>query len=188
MAIWKSTVLTAFILGYGCQLAGYSMLTILALLINGERRYWRLVLALPLSPIYAICFTYLPSVVGASADVLFFGNVTGFAPETTLIRGGSARIALLYRARRALLLAVRSALRGDVPGGKFWFGWGPTRWTPSGYEGWTTGRRPPPVLPARPASTGPASTRSPSTGPASTRSASTRPASTRSSKGHEARA
>jgi hypothetical protein len=147
MAIWKSTVLTAFVLGYGCQFAGYSMLTFLALIINGQRRYWRLALALPLSPLYAICFTYLPSVVGASADVLLFGNVTGFAPETTLIKGGSARIALLYRIRRALLLAVRAAFRGDVPLGKFWFGWGATRWTPSGYAGWTTGRRPPPVLP-----------------------------------------
>jgi hypothetical protein len=80
--------------------------------------------------------------------VLLVGNVTGFAPETTLIRGGSARIALLYRLRRALLLAVRAVRRGDVPIGKFWLGWGATRWTPSGYAGWTTGRRPPPVLPA----------------------------------------
>ncbi len=147
MALFKPTVLTAFLLGYACQLAGYSMLTILALVMNGERRYWRLALALPLSPIYAICFTYLPSVVGATADVLCFGNVTGFAPETTLIRGGSARIAVLYRLRRALLLTWRAARRGDVPLGRFWLGWGPTRWTPSGYEGWTTGRRPPPVLP-----------------------------------------
>jgi hypothetical protein len=105
------------------------------------------VLALPLSPLYAICFTYAPTVVGAVNDVLLFGNVTGFAPETTLIRGGSSRIALLYRARRALLLSVRAARRGDVPWGTFWFGWGATSYTPSGYEGWTSGKRPPPVLP-----------------------------------------
>lgn len=148
MAICKPTVLTAFVLGYTCQFAGYSMLTILALVMNGERRHWRLALALPVSPLYAICFTYLPSLVGATCDVLLFGNVTGFAPETTLVRGGSARIALVYRIRRAALLAVRSAVHGDVPLGKFWFGWGATRWTPSGYEGWTTGRRPRPVLSA----------------------------------------
>jgi cellulose synthase/poly-beta-1,6-N-acetylglucosamine synthase-like glycosyltransferase len=145
MALFKSTVLTAFLLGYTCQLAGYSMLTILALIFNGERRLWRLALALPLSPLYAICFTYAPSVVGAVNDVLLFGNVTGFAPETTLIRGGSERIALLYRLRRALLLAVRAVRHGDVPWGAFWFGWSATEFTPCGYEGWTTGKRPPPV-------------------------------------------
>jgi hypothetical protein len=145
LALCKSTILTAFLLGYGCQLAGYSMLTLLALVFNGERRLWRLALALPLSPLYAICFTYAPTVVGAVNDVLLFGNVTGFAPEWTLIKGGSARIALAYRARRALLLGVRAVRRGDVPWGRFWFGFGATRFTPSGYEGWTTGKRPPAI-------------------------------------------
>ena len=148
MAVFKSTILTAFLLGYACQLAGYSMLTLFALVLNGQWALWRLALAMPLSPLYAICFTYSPSVVGAVNDVLLFGNVTGFAPETTLIRGGSSRIALLYRARRAFLLSVRAARRGDVPWGAFWFGWGPTPYTPSGYEGWTSGKRPRPVLPA----------------------------------------
>ncbi len=124
LAFGRPMVLTAFVLGYGCQFAGYSMLTLFALVLNGEWRHWRLALALPLSPLYAICFTYGPSLVGASHDVLFFGNVTGFAPETTLIRGGSTRIALAYRLRRAFLLAVRSLIRGDVPLGRFWFGWG----------------------------------------------------------------
>jgi hypothetical protein len=150
LALCKSTVLTAFVLGYSCQLAGYSMLTLFALVFNGEGRLWRLVLALPLSPLYAICFTYAPTVVGATHDVLLFGNVTGFAPETTLIRGGSARIALAYRLRRALLLGVRAVRHGDVPFGGFWFGFNATEYTPSGYEGWTTGKRPPPVRPARP--------------------------------------
>jgi hypothetical protein len=147
LALCKSTVLTAFILGYSCQLAGYSMLTLLALVFNGERRLWRLALALPVSPLYAISFTYAPSVVGAVNDILLFGNVTGFAPEWTLIRGGSARIALAYRARRALLLGVRAVRRGDVPWGGFWFGFKETEYTPSGYEGWTSGKRPPPVKP-----------------------------------------
>jgi hypothetical protein len=150
LALCKSTILTAFFLGYGCQLAGYSMLTLLALIFNGERRLWRLALALPLSPLYAIGFTYSPSIVGAVNDVLLFGNVTGFAPEWTLVRGGSSRIALAYRARRALLLGVRAVRRGDVPWGGFWFGFGATRYTPSGYEGWTTGKRPPPVHPVPP--------------------------------------
>jgi hypothetical protein len=147
MALVKSTVLTAFVLGYFCQFAGYSMLTIFALMMNGERRHWRLLLALPLSPLYAICFTYLPSLVGATSDVLLFGNVTGFAPETTLIKGDSARLALLFRLRRAFLLTVRAAVWGDVPFGSFWFGWRRTRWTPHGYEGWTTKKKPPPLLP-----------------------------------------
>jgi hypothetical protein len=29
-----------------------------------------------------------------------------------------------------------------VPLGAFWFGWGETRWTPSGFDGWTTGKKP----------------------------------------------
>jgi hypothetical protein len=148
LALCKSTILTAFFLGYGCQLAGYSMLTLLALVFNGERRLWRLALALPISPLYAISFTYAPSVVGAVNDVLLFGNVTGFAPEWTLIRGGSSRIALAYRLRRALLLAVRAVRRGDVPWGAFWFGWSRTPYTPNGYEGWTTGKRPAHIIPA----------------------------------------
>jgi hypothetical protein len=146
-ALCQSTILTAFLLGYGCQLAGYSLMTLLALVFNGEARLWRLVLALPLSPLYAICFTYAPTVVGAVQDILFFGNVTGFAPEWTLIRGGSSRIALAYRLRRALLVAVRAVRRGDVPWGRFWFGFGETKYTPSGYEGWTTGKRPLAVKP-----------------------------------------
>ena len=73
--------------------------------------------------------------------MLFFGNKTGFAPETTLVKGGSARIALLFRLRRAWLVAWRSLLHGDVPFGAFWWGWRETPWTPSGFEGWTTGKR-----------------------------------------------
>ena len=151
MALFKSSVLTAFVLGYSCQLAAYAMLTTFALVINGDLGLVRVLAALPLSPLYAICFAYAPSVVGGVSDVLLFGNVTGFAPEWTLIAGGSSRVGLLFRLRRALLLAVRSVVRGDVPFGAFWFGWGQTPWTPSGYEGWTTGKRPRPIVP--PAST-----------------------------------
>jgi hypothetical protein len=100
-----------------------------------------------LSPLYALFFSYLPAVVGGVNDVFLFGNVTGFAPETTLIRGGSSRIALLFRLRRALSLAFRAAVRGDVVFGAFWFGWRETRWTPSGYRGWTTKKKPAPIVP-----------------------------------------
>lgn len=148
MAIFKCTFFTAFIFGYLCQFAGYSMLTIFSLIMNGgSARYWRLLLALPLSPLYAIAFCYCPSTVGASNDVLLFGNITGFAPETTLIKGGSARIALLFRIKRAFSLAVRAVVCSDVPFGKFWFGWRETHWTPNGYEGWTTKNKKRPIIP-----------------------------------------
>jgi hypothetical protein len=146
-ALLHANILTAFFLGYLFQLAGYSALTVIALAMNGELRHWRLLISLPLSPLYAICFTYLPTLVGAGADVLGFGNVTGFAPETTLKRGGSSRVALLFRVRRALALATRSVLVGDVPLGSFWLGWSETPWTPSGFEGWTTGKKPPSIIP-----------------------------------------
>jgi hypothetical protein len=147
MALFHDSVVTAFVFGYTFQLAGYSTLTVIALALNGELRHWRLLAALPLSPLYAICFTYAPTLVGATFDVFGFGNVTGFAPEATLKRGGSSRLALLFRLRRALMLAVRSVLVGDVPLGSFWLGWGETAWTPSGFEGWTTGKKPRPILP-----------------------------------------
>jgi hypothetical protein len=85
--------------------------------------------------------------VGYVNDVFLFGNVTGFAPESTLIKGGSERIALLFRMRRAVLLAARSVLVGDVPLGRFWLGWRETQWTPNGFEGFTTKKKPRPILP-----------------------------------------
>ena len=36
---------------------------------------------------------------------------------------------------------------GDVPLGSFWLGWRETPWTPSGYDGWTTGKKPPAIVP-----------------------------------------
>jgi hypothetical protein len=147
MALLHGSILTAFVFGYVIQLAGYSTLTVIALAMNGELRHWRLLAALPLSPFYAICFTYAPTLVGALHDVFGFGNVTGFAPEWTLKRGGSSRVALLFRLRRAILLALRSVLVGDVPLGSFWVGWSETPWTPSGFEGWTTGEKARPILP-----------------------------------------
>jgi len=97
-------------------------------------------LALPLSGIYHLIFNVLTTAVGLIADVFLFGINTGFAPEQTLVRAGTGRVALLFRVRRAFALTLRSALRGDVPFGAFWFGWGETPWTRNGYEGWTLRR------------------------------------------------
>jgi len=140
---------TLFVLGYLCHMTVALALTVPALLIDWQPRSLRLLLAVPLAPLYALAFAYVPAVVGGVNDVLLMGNVTGFAPEHTLIRGGSARIAILFRLRRAFMLAVRSVLVGDVPLGLYWFGWRETPWTPSGYEGWTTRRKPRRIVPPR---------------------------------------
>ncbi|HKO94889.1 MAG TPA: glycosyltransferase family 2 protein [Polyangiaceae bacterium] len=147
LGLLQHAILGAFVLGYLFQFSGYSLLTLMALAMNGSLRHWRLVLAMPLCPLYAICFTYTPTVVGAFADVFGFGNVTGFAPESTLVRGGSYRLALAFRIRRAFSLMLRSLVVGDVPLGWFWLGWGKTEWTPNGYEGWTTKKRPASIVP-----------------------------------------
>lgn len=131
------------VLASAVQIAFYGLCTVLALLLNGElRKNWRILLALPATPVYVPIYGFWASFAGIVKDILLFGNCTKFAPETTLIAGGSTRIALLARARRAFVLLVRSALYGDVPLGWFWFGWGETPWTPSGYQGWTSNRRP----------------------------------------------
>jgi hypothetical protein len=129
------------LLGYAGNIATFSLATAFALCINGEFGYWRMALGLPFAPLYQLMFNWLPGAVGVLSDVFLFGNNTGFAPETTLIKGGSARIALLFRLRRAFQLALRSVIVGDVPFGKFWFGWRETEWTPNGFEGFTTGKR-----------------------------------------------
>jgi len=144
---WREQMMVGIVLAYLCNVVSYGMLTFLALLMNDELRYWRLALALPLSPIYVFLFNWIPGAIGGTCDVLLFGNVTGFAPESTLIRGGSVRIALLFRIRRGILVAVRAIVRGDVPWGAFWFGWRETPWTPSGFEGFTTRKKPRPILP-----------------------------------------
>jgi len=140
-------LLTLLVLGYCGQLVITGVLAVLAMLMNDEFDQWRLLLALPLSPVYGFCFKWLPGATGAICDVLLFGNVTGFAPEWTLVRGQSVRIALLFRLRRAFALAVRSVTCGDVPLGSFWFGWNETPWTPHGYEGWTTGKKAHRIIP-----------------------------------------
>jgi cellulose synthase/poly-beta-1,6-N-acetylglucosamine synthase-like glycosyltransferase len=144
-----SRTLTLVVLAYITQVSMAFVLTFATLMMNGEFRYWRLLLALPLTPVYTLCFKWLPAAMGYIDDVFLFGNVTGFAPESTLIKGGSERIALTFRLRRALLLAARAVLVGDVPLGKFWLGWRETPWTPNGFEGFTSKKKPRSILPPR---------------------------------------
>jgi hypothetical protein len=117
-------------------------------------RQWTKLLALPLSGLYHVTFNIVTTVVGLVQDLLLCGVNTGFAPESTLIKSGTGRVALWYRLRRALLLAIRAVTVGDVPLGWFWLGWEQTPWTPNGYQGWTDrDSQQPPVLP--PASVAP---------------------------------
>lgn len=111
--------------------------TCLALLQDSERGGWHRLLALPLSGMYHLVFNVVTTIVGLVQDLLLFGVNTGFAPQETLIRSGTGRVALAYRFRRALKLSVRALRHGDVPFGAFWFGWHATPWTEDGYTGWT---------------------------------------------------
>jgi hypothetical protein len=139
--LWKLHPVSGLVIGYCCNLLVFAVMTLFALLINLDFRYWRLALGLPLAPAYQLLFNWLPGTVGVLSDVFLFGNRTGFAPEATLMRGGSQRIALLFRLRRALLLSVRAVVVGDVSLAASWLGWSETREAPSGFAGWTSGKR-----------------------------------------------
>ena len=130
------------VLAYALQTAVYGFFTLLALIIERDwRRFWPVLFAVPLAPLYSVCINFSACLTGLVKDLLLFGNTTKFAPEWTLAKGQTVRIALLFRVRRFLSLCVRAAVVGDVPFGAFWFGWTQTQWTPSGYDGWTTGQR-----------------------------------------------
>lgn len=139
---------TAYAISYALQVFTISLYTALALAIETEwRKFWPVLLALPLAPLHSICINFAACATGVVKDLLLFGNTTKFAPEWTLKKGRTVRMALFFRARRFLSLCVRAAVVGDVPWGAFWFGWTETPWTPSGYDGWTTGKRPRPIVP-----------------------------------------
>ena len=143
LALAKGGFALPIALGISLQIAFYGVSTVMALLLDDAfRKNWRLLLALPCAVIYVPVYGFWAGAIGVLKDVLFFGNCTKFAPESTLIKGDSTRVALLARVRRVVVLAVRSAIYGDVPLGAFWLGWGETPWTPSGYLGWTSGKRP----------------------------------------------
>lgn len=132
-----------FLLGYSAQTIAYSLYTLLSLALERDyRRYWRILLCLPLASLHCIVINCAGCVVGVTKDIFLFGNTTKFAPEWTLMKGRCERIALGFRVRRFFSVCVRSLVRGDVPLGTFWAGWTETPWTPSGFEGWTTGKKP----------------------------------------------
>lgn len=117
--------------------------TLLAMAQDGDfLERWPLLLALPLSGLFHVVFNIVPTIVGFAQDLLFSGVNTKFAPEETLIKEGTSRVALGYRIKRAYTLAVRATWNGDVTPGWFWFGWGETPWTTNGYTGWTTPPQP----------------------------------------------
>ncbi len=135
-------VVLAFLGYFTSRLTG----TVAGLLISdspaGE---WIKLVALPFAVPYHIVFNTLTLLIGYYRDAFGFGEPTTFAPEATLLRSNLTRFALAYRLRRALYLAVRSAVHGDVPLGSFWLGWRQTPFTSSGFEGWTSGKKPKPV-------------------------------------------
>jgi hypothetical protein len=133
----------AYLLGYAGQTIAYSLYTFMALAMDREyRKYWRVAFCLPFASLYAITINFFGCVYGVARDLVFFGNKTNFAPEWTLMKSQCERVAILFRVRRLLALSVRALVRGDVPLGTFWLGWHETPWTPSGFEGWTTGKKP----------------------------------------------
>lgn len=112
--------------------------TVLSMILDGDvRGQWHKLLALPISSAFHFVFNILTTIAGFVQDIFLFGTHTNFAPERTLKKSRITRIALGYRVRRALLLAVRSVVHNDVPLGAFWFGWRESPWTPSGFQGWT---------------------------------------------------
>jgi hypothetical protein len=132
----------AVVVAFGINLVVRATMTVFALVLDRSPRHgwWRL-LGLPLAVPYHFAFNVVPTIVGLAEDILLFGVNTSFSPEETCVRSGLSRIAIAYRVRRALALAVRSVIHNDVPLGSFWLGWHATRWTPNGFEGWTTGKR-----------------------------------------------
>lgn len=144
----QGNALLAYVIGYACQTLAFSLYTTIGLMLEREhRRFWRVLLCLPLASLYSICINFFGCVTGVTKDLLLFGNTTNFAPEWTMSKSGCERVALLFRVRRLLALSVRSVLYGDVPLGFFWFGWHETAWTPNGFEGWTTGKRQRAIVP-----------------------------------------
>jgi hypothetical protein len=113
-----------------------------------EKGQWKKLLGLPLAGLFHIAFNVVTTVFGAGKQIFGHGYNDRFAPETTLVKGGTSRIALGFRIRRFYALAWRSVTKGDVPLGWFWLGWHETKWTPNGYQGWTTGKVPGALHPA----------------------------------------
>jgi hypothetical protein len=140
----NNNALLGYAMGYAAQTVSHTLYTTMALLLETERKdFWRVMLCLPTAGLYLVAINFAGCVYGVSRDLLFFGNRTNFAPEWTMMKGGCERIALSFRIKRFVTLCLRAAIRGDVPLGWFWFGWTETPYTPSGFMGWTTNKKPP---------------------------------------------
>jgi len=148
VCLGKGHFLLGFTFGYVFHVLEDAAFTAIAFAIERDyRRCWRSVMCLPLTPLYTIVSSNLACAYGVTKDLLLFGNPTKFAPESTLIEGQTTRVALLFRARRFFALTLRAVIYGDVRFGAFWFGWRETRWTPNGFEGWSTGKKPRAIVP-----------------------------------------
>jgi hypothetical protein len=135
-----------YFVGFCCAFVVYSTMRFVATafgiwLDGGFKKHGHKLLGLALSVPYHFVFNKMTTFWGYLQDVFLFGVNTGFSPEQTHIRGKAPRFALAYRCRRALYLAVRSVIHNDVPLGWWWFGWHETELTPSGFDGWTTGKK-----------------------------------------------
>lgn len=108
---------------------------------GGFKKHGHKMLGLVMSVPYHFVFNKMTTFWGYVQDVFLFGVNTGFSPEETHIRSRLPRVAIGYRLRRAGALAIRAIVHNDVPLGWFWFGWHETAWTPSGFEGWTSGKK-----------------------------------------------
>lgn len=116
--------------------------TTLAMIQDHDLRgHWHKLLALPLAGPYHLIFNIATTIVGLVHDLLLFGVNTHFAPEETLAGSKTGRVAIAYRLCRCAGLIRRALWRGDVPAGRFWFGWDATPWTANGYSGWTNPKR-----------------------------------------------
>lgn len=138
-----SGMFAAFCLAYVISTTVRSLAVAFGIALDGgfRRHGYKLLGALAIGGPYALVFHKLTTIWGYVQDVFLFGVNTGFSPEETHIKGGAPRVALAYRIRRAYALCLRALVHNDVPLGWFWLGWNETAWTPSGYEGWTTGKR-----------------------------------------------
>ncbi|MCW5834785.1 MAG: hypothetical protein KIS78_20440 [Labilithrix sp.] len=140
------SVSKGFFVHFCCAFVVYSGLRVAATafgvaLDGGFKKHGHKLLGLVLSVPYHFLFNKVTTFWGYVQDVFLFGVNTGFSPEQTHIKSRLGRVAVAYRLRRAFALAVRAVVHNDVPLGWFWLGWHETKWTPSGFEGWTTGKR-----------------------------------------------
>ncbi|MBX3203724.1 MAG: hypothetical protein KF764_01585 [Labilithrix sp.] len=114
---------------------------------GGFKKHGYKLLGLVLAAPYHFVFNQLAGLWGVVQDIFLAGVNTGFAPETTDIKSRLSRVAIGFRLRRAFALAIRAVVYNDVPLGWFWFGWHETKWTPNGFDGWTSGKKPRAILP-----------------------------------------